>query len=97
MNSLNIEGLTDSEDFEANEIVNSTLDISDSSILFLNNKSSEKLDEYISGVLEKDFKKIVTSENCSISNEKIIKVKNYDEVFNKALEKICPNYLNKNY
>ena len=97
MNSLNIEGLTDSEDFEANEIVNSTLDISDSSILFLNNKSSEKLDEYISGVLEKDFKKIVTSENCSISNEKIIKVKNYDEVFNKALEIICPNYLNKNY
>tara|TARA_B100001250_G_scaffold271823_1_gene234711 strand:- start:8411 stop:9826 length:1416 start_codon:yes stop_codon:yes gene_type:complete len=97
MNSLNIEGLTDSKEFEANEIVNSTLDVTDNSILFLNNKSSEKLDKFISGVLEKDLKKIVTSENCSISSEKIIKVKNYDEVFNKVLEKICPNYLNKNY
>ena len=97
MNSLNIEELTSSKEFDSKEIINSTLDISENSILFLNNKSTERLNQLISGIVDKKLKIIVTSENCSISNDKILKVKNYDELFNKVLQKICPDYINKNY
>ena len=97
MNSLNIEELTSSKEFDSNKIINSTLDISENSILFLNNESPERLNQLINGILDKKLKIIVTSENCSISNDKIIKVKNYDQTFNKVLEKICPDYIKKNY
>jgi len=97
MNSLNIEEIISSKDFDSNEIINSTLDISENSILFLNNESPERLNELITGIVDKKLKIIVTSQNCSISNNKIIKIKNYDEIFNKVLQKICPNYLSKNY
>jgi UDP-N-acetylmuramyl-tripeptide synthetase len=97
MNSLNIDELFLSKNINSNEIINSTLDISKNSILFLNNKSLEKLDKLIREALDSEVKIIVTKEDCSISNDKIIKVKNYDEIFKDVLQKICPNYENKNY
>jgi len=97
MNSLNIKELIYSKEFIDSEIINSTLDISKNSILLLTNQSSEKLDRLISEALEKNVKRILTSENSSISNKKIIKVKNYDEIFIDLLNQICPNFINKNY
>ena len=91
MKTLNIEELN------FNKIINSTLDVSEDSILFLNNKSAEKLDQLITGIIDKKIKIIVTSENCTITNDKLIKVKNYDEIFENLLQKICPGYANKNF
>ena len=97
MSSLSIEDLTSRKDFDSNEIINSTLDISENSILLLNNKSLEKLNKLISESLEHKLKAIITTEDCSISNEKIIKVKNYDEVYWDLLDKICPDFQNKTF
>ena len=52
MSTLSIEDLTSRKDFDSNEIINSTLDISENSILLLNNKSLEKLNKLISESLE---------------------------------------------
>ena len=97
MSTLSIEDLTSRKDFDSNEIINSTLDISENSILLLNNKSLEKLNKLISESLEHKLKAIITTEDCSISDEKIIKVKNYDEVCWDLLDKICPDFQNKTF
>ena len=97
MSTLSIEDLISRKDFNSNEIINSTLDISENSILLLNNKSLEKLNKLISESLEHKLKAIITTEDCSISNEKIIKVKNYDEVYWDLLDKICPDFQNKTF
>ena len=88
MSKLSIEDLTSKKDFNSNQIINSTLDISENSILLLNNKSSEKLNKLISESLDHELKAIITTENCLISDEKIIKVKNYDQVYWEFLNKI---------
>ena len=97
MDSLNIGELTSSKELNINKIINSTLDITDNSILFINNESIEKLNQLISESLDSNLKAIVTSDNCSISNKKILKLKNYDEIFKDILNKMCPNYSNKNF
>jgi len=97
MSTLSIEDLISRKDFNSNEIINSTLDISENSILLLNNKSVEKLNKLISESLDHELKAIITTEDCSISDEKIIKVKNYDEVFWDLLDKICPDFQNKTF
>ena len=95
MNSLNYEELSSSKEFNSSEIINSTLDIFENSILFLNNKSVEKLDTLVKEALDSNVNAIVTSKDCFISNDKIIKVEDYDEVFKNLLQKICPNFQNK--
>ena len=97
MGLLSIEDLTSSKDFNSDEIINSTLDISKNSILLLNHKSLEKLDKLVSESLDHELKAIITTKECSIINEKIIKVNNYDEVYSDFLEKICPNFENKTF
>ena len=97
MKTLNIEEIISSRNINSHEIINSTVDISKNSILFINNQSLEKLDKLIKEALDSDVKAIVTNEDCTVSNDKIIKVKNYDEIFKDVLQKICPNYENKNY
>jgi len=97
MKTLNIEEIISSRNINSNEIINSTVDISKNSILFINNQSLEKLDKLIKEALDSDVKAIVTNEDCTVSNDKIIKVKNYDEIFKDVLQKICPNYENKNF
>ena len=97
MKTLNIEEIISSRNINSNEIINSTVDISKNSILFINNQSLEKLDKLIREALEMDVKAIVTKEDCTVSNDKIIKVKNYDEIFKNVLQKICPNYEKRNF
>ncbi len=97
MNTLNNDELTLIKEINSNQIINSTLDITDNSVLFINHESKEKLEKLISEALEKNLQKIVTSENCSISNEKIIKVKNYEEKYSDVLTKLCPGYQDKNF
>ena len=97
MSSLNIEELISSKDINSNEIINSTLDISNNSILFVNNESLKKLEKLINEALDMGVKAIVTNKECTISDDKIIKVKNYNEIFKDVLQKICPNYENKNF
>ena len=97
MSTLSIEDLISRKDFNSNKIINSTLDISENAILLLNNKSLEKLNKLISESLEHKLKAIITTEDCSISDEKIIKVKNYDEVCWDLLDKVCPNFQNKTF
>ena len=97
MNTLNNDELSLIKELNSNQIINSTLDITDNSVLFINHESKEKLEKYISEALDKNLQTIVTSENCSISNEKIIKVKNYEEKYNEVLIKLCPGYQGKNF
>ena len=97
MKNLNIEEIISSKNVNSNDIINSTVDISNNSILFINNQSLQKLDKLIREALDRGVKAIVTKEDSSISNDKIIKVKNYDDIFNDVLLKICPSYKNKNY
>ncbi len=93
----NIEELISSRNINSNEIINSTVDISKNSILFINNQSLEKLDKLVREALDSDVKAIVTKEDCTVTNDKIIKVENYDAIFKDVLQKICPNYENKNF
>ena len=97
MKTINIEEIISSRNINSHEIINSTVDISKNSILFINNQSLEKLDKLIKEALDSGVKAIVTKEGCTVSNDKIIKVKNYDEIFMDVLQKICPNYENKNF
>ena len=97
MKTINIEEIISSRNINSHEIINSTVDISKNSILFINNQSLEKLDKLIKEALDSGVKAIVTKEGCTVSNDKIIKVKNYDEIFKDVLQKICPNYENKNF
>ena len=97
MKTLNIEEIISSRNINSHEIINSTVDISKNSILFINNQSLEKLDKLIKEALDSDVKAIVTKEDSTVSNDKIIKVKNYDEIFKELLQKICPSYENKNF
>ena len=97
MNTLNNDELSLIKELNSSQIINSTLDITDNSVLFINHQSKEKLEKYISEALDKNLQTIVTSENCSISNEKIIKVKNYEEKYNEVLIKLCPGYQGKNF
>ena len=97
MKTLNIEEIISSRNINSHEIINSTVDISKNSILFINNQSLEKLDKLIKEALDSGVKAIVTKEGCTVSNDKIIKVKNYEEIFKDVLQKICPNYENKNF
>ncbi len=97
MSSFNIEEIGSSILFDSNEIKNSTIDVSKESILFINNESSENLNKFVKEALDKNARTIVTSEVCSVSNDKIIKVEDYTNTFNKLLKKLCPNYEEKNY
>ena len=97
MNAVNKDELTFIKEINSNQIINSTLDITESSVLFINNQSKEKLEKLITEALDKNLQSIVTSENCSISHEKIIKVNNYEEKFNEVLIKLCPSYQDKNF
>ena len=48
MNAVNNDELTLIKEINSNQIINSTLDITDNSVLFINNQSKEKLEKLIS-------------------------------------------------
>ena len=61
MNTLNNDELSLIKELNPNQIINSTLDITDNSVLFINSESKEKLEKYISEALDKNLQTIVTS------------------------------------
>ena len=79
------------------KVVNSTLDIKDDAILFIELDNVEKLDKLILEALKKGAKFVLTSSNSTIEKENVYRYKNYDEVFNDLLKKISPNFKSKHY
>ena len=79
------------------KVVNSTLDIKDDAILFIELNNVEKLDNLILEALKKGAKFVLTSSNSTIEKENVYRYKNYDEVFNDLLIKISPNFKSKHY
>ena len=73
MKKLNLKNLSFSEN-DIKKFVNSSSDVEYDSILFIDNKNSEKLDRYVNESLTKNPKTIFTSERCNVNNEKIVKV-----------------------
>ena len=69
-------------------IVNSTLDVKNDSILILDHQNNEKLNELIYKSLESNPKLILTSKLCSVKNDKIIVFENFDQSFKYVLNKI---------
>jgi len=69
-------------------VVNSSLDVNNDSILIIDNDNSEKLNKYIDDALKKNVKQIITSDKTKIDNNKILKFSNYDQIFNIVLENI---------
>ena len=96
MKKLNLRDLNLSQN-DIDKFVNSSTDVERDSILFIDNVNVEKLDRYVNDALTKNAKKIFTSEKCNISNEKILRVSNYEEVLNQAYSFICPDYDKKTY
>ena len=78
-------------------LVNSSLDVKEDSTLIINNINQELLDRYINDALKKNVKQIITSTNSKTEDNKILKFKNYEEIFNIVLENIYKDYRKLNY
>jgi hypothetical protein len=94
MKKLNLKDFSFSEN-DIKKFVNSSSDVEYDSLLFIDNKNSEKLDRYVNESLTKNPKKIFTSERCNVNNEKIVKASNYDEVLTQAYSYLCADYKTK--
>ena len=78
-------------------LVNSSLDVKEDSILIINNSNQELLDTYIHDALKRNVKQIITSSNTRIEDNKILKFINFEEVFNLVLENVYKDYKKLNY
>lgn len=96
MKSLNINDLKNMR-IDYSNVVNHTLDVSSNSILSIDNGNKDKLNNYINLSLEKKPQLVITSNNCEINNEKVLRFENYEIVFNYILKKICKQYKDLNY
>ena len=84
-------------DIDYSKIVNHTLDVVEDSILCINHDNKNKLNEYVSSSLNKNPELVITSNKCSIQDEKVLRFDDYDTIFSHILEGISPNYRNLNY
>ena len=82
---------------DVENFVNSSLDVKEGSVLFINNDGKDKLDKYVDESLKKKAKLVITSSKCSFDNKKVIKAKNYDEVLIESYSYLCNDYKSKNY
>ena len=96
MESLNLEYLK-SMDIDYSKVVNHTFDVVEGSILCINHDNNIKLNEYVSSSLNKNPKFVITSNKCDIQDEKVLRFKDYENIFSYILEGICPNYKSLNY
>ncbi len=78
-------------------LVNSSLDVKEDSILIINNNNQELLDKYINDALKRNVKQIITSSKSRIEDTKILKFKNYEEVYDLVLENVYKDYKKLNY
>ena len=96
MSELNLSELKFSK-IDIKNFVNSSLDVEEGSVLFINHDDKDKLDKYVAESLKKKVKLVITSLNCSSNDDKVIKAKNYDEVFLDSYNYLCNDYESKKY
>ena len=96
MSELNLSELKFTE-IDIKNFVNSSLDVEEGSVLFINHDDKDKLDKYVDESLKKKVKLVITSLNCSSNDDKVIKAKNYSEVFLDSYNYLCNDYESKKY
>ena len=96
MNELNLTEFKFSEK-DVKNFVNSSLDVEEGSILFIDNHDNNKLYKYVDESLKKKAKVVITSLNCSLSDDRVIKAKNYNEILHESYSYICDDYESKKY
>ena len=84
-------------DINLDNLVNSTLDVFEDCVLIINLNNRTKLNKYVTEAINKKAKLIITSINCDIESEKVVKFENYEDVFNHVIKKMYPEYVDKNF
>ena len=96
MNNFKLSDLQFSE-IDIKNFVNSSLDVEEGSVLFVNHEDKDKLDNYVDESLKKKAKLVITSLNSSLNNERVIKVNNYEEILLESYNYLCNDYKSKKY
>lgn len=78
-------------DINLDNLVNSTLDVFEDCVLIINLNNRTKLNKYVTEAINKKAKLIITSINCDIESEKVVKFENYEDVFNHVIKKCTQN------
>ena len=78
-------------------VVNSTLDIENDSILCIELNDAERLDNFILEGLKKGTKLVLTSTKSNIENESVYRYENFEEIFFDILKNLSPDYKSKYY
>ena len=78
-------------------VVNSTLDIENDSILCIELNDAKRLDNLILEGLKKGTKLVLTSTKSTIENESVYRYENFEEIFFDILENLSPDYKSKYY
>ena len=78
-------------------VVNSTLDIENNSILCIELNDPERLDNLILDGLKKGTKLVLTSTKSNIENESVYRYENFEEIFFDILKNLSPDYKSKYY
>ena len=78
-------------------VVNSTLDIENDSILCIELNDVERLDSLILEGLKKGTKLVLTSTKSNIENESVYRYENFEEIFFDILKNLSPDYKSKYY
>ena len=78
-------------------VVNSTLDIENDSILCIELNDAERLDNLILEGLKKGTKLVLTSTKSTIENESVYRYENFEEIFFDILKNLSPDYKSKYY
>ena len=78
-------------------VVNSTLDIENNSILCIELNDAERLDNLILEGLKKGTKLVLTSNKSNIENENVYRYENFEEIFFDILKNLSPDYKSKYY
>jgi len=78
-------------------VVNSTLDIENDSILCIELNDAERLDNLILEGLKKGTKLVLTSTKSTIENVNVYRYENFEEIFFDILKNLSPDYKSKYY
>ena len=78
-------------------VVNSTLDIENDSILCIELNDAKRLDNLILEGLKKGTKLVLTSTKSTIENESVYRYENFEEIFFDILKNLSPDYKSKYY
>ena len=78
-------------------VVNSTLDIENDSILCIELNDTKRLDNLILEGLKKGTKLVLTSNKSNIENESVYRYENFEEIFFDILKNLSPDYKSKYY